>query len=481
MARRLELDELVEHFTLLPDEELRGQMRAELEGLDAAVPTLPWLVIADRGKAGAIKLTDFEAAPEPKNQRRLKAEIRTRWGTVPPIDMLKEAVLRTGCLTAAAAGAGRGDMPPEVLAERLILAIYAYGTNTEIRAVTGGGWHEHSEDDLRYVRRRYLNPELAICGTRGAALPIPLFLTVRVGPRAAHRSAGGSFRWSRRIAFDRRLNAICREISKDFTLMPQVSQEYHPNTHTPGSIPDVLWIGGGCGAGKSTVARSLAHRLDLRLYPVDAYTFDHQARAADLPATRALTKATFAQRWLEPSSDEQVERFVAHATERFALILEDLARIPASPGVVVEGPQLLPDLLGARLASPKHAVWLLPTEEFTRRAPHREVCRRPGCRRGWTSAEAAVPHRAGLPTHRPAPTGTRHGRSQPHRRRRVPFPRGDGSGGARAVRWAAPRLPSSCPSRRTRHCGRPGGPPPVPPGYPPRPTATPRSPRRCAT
>jgi TnpA family transposase len=142
-------------------DELRGQMRAELGALDAAAPKLAWLQIRDRGKAGAIKLTDFEAAPEPKNLRRLKAEIRARWGTVPLIDMLKEAVLRTGCLSTAAAAAGRGDLAPEVLAERLILAIYAYGTNTGIRAVAGSGRHGHSEDDLRYVRRRYLSPELA--------------------------------------------------------------------------------------------------------------------------------------------------------------------------------------------------------------------------------------------------------------------------------------------------------------------------------
>ncbi len=59
---------------------------------------LGWLEIADRGKQGAIKLTPLDAAPEPTNLRALKAEVRTRWGTVPLIDMLKEAVLRTGCL-----------------------------------------------------------------------------------------------------------------------------------------------------------------------------------------------------------------------------------------------------------------------------------------------------------------------------------------------------------------------------------------------
>jgi TnpA family transposase len=75
--------------------------------------------------------------------------------------MLKEAVLRTGCLTGVTAAAGRGDLAPEVLAERLLLAIYAYGTNTGIRAIAGNAAHGHSEDEIRYVRRRYLTAEVA--------------------------------------------------------------------------------------------------------------------------------------------------------------------------------------------------------------------------------------------------------------------------------------------------------------------------------
>ncbi|GAA0919807.1 hypothetical protein Vau01_122710 [Virgisporangium aurantiacum] len=134
-------------------------MHTELAALDAALPKLGWLEIRDRGKQGAIKLTDFDAAPEPRNLRQLKTEIRTRWGTVPLIDMLKEAVLRTGCLAAVTATAGRGDLAPEILAERIILAVYAYGTNTGIRAVAAGE-HGHSEDDLRYIRRRYLSADV---------------------------------------------------------------------------------------------------------------------------------------------------------------------------------------------------------------------------------------------------------------------------------------------------------------------------------
>ncbi|MFD5466322.1 hypothetical protein ACFWIQ_26345 [Kitasatospora sp. NPDC127059] len=49
---------------------------------------------------------------------------------MPLIDMLKEAILRTGCLKSITSVAGSRTLPEEVLAERLMLAIHAHGTNT---------------------------------------------------------------------------------------------------------------------------------------------------------------------------------------------------------------------------------------------------------------------------------------------------------------------------------------------------------------
>jgi len=138
---------------------LREQMRGELNALNDALPELGWLSIAER-RSGAIMLTPLDAQPEPRNLRRVKAEVLRRWGTVPLVDMLKETVLRTGCLDAVTSVATGGSIRPDVLAERLLLAIYAYGTNTGVRAVSCGG-HGHSEDDIRYVRRRYLTVEAA--------------------------------------------------------------------------------------------------------------------------------------------------------------------------------------------------------------------------------------------------------------------------------------------------------------------------------
>lgn len=115
-------------------DELREQMRTELGALHDALPTLDWLTIAER-RTGAIKLTPAPAQAEPRNLRRIKAEVARRWGDVALIDVLKEAVLRSGALATVASMTGGGSLSAEVLAERLLLVIYAYGTNTGIKAV----------------------------------------------------------------------------------------------------------------------------------------------------------------------------------------------------------------------------------------------------------------------------------------------------------------------------------------------------------
>src|SRR5207248_3032929 len=100
-----------------------------------------------------ITLTPLEAEAEPRNLRRLKAELRTRWGLVALLDMLKETVLRVGLVEHFAPSGTRGGIDPAVLAERLILCIFGYGTNIGLRAIAAGE-HGHTEDDLRYVRRK---------------------------------------------------------------------------------------------------------------------------------------------------------------------------------------------------------------------------------------------------------------------------------------------------------------------------------------
>lgn len=138
---------------------LQSEMRAELGALNDAM-LLDWLQIRPRpGNQGSVKLSPLDALPEPQNLGRLKKVITGRWGTVPLIDVLKEAVLRSDCGTTISSMFGRADAAGGQLLERLLLVLYAYGTNTGIRAVAAGE-HGHREEELYYVRRRYLNPEL---------------------------------------------------------------------------------------------------------------------------------------------------------------------------------------------------------------------------------------------------------------------------------------------------------------------------------
>ena len=70
------------------------------------------------------------------------------------------------------------------------------------------------------------------------------------------------------------------------------------------------------------------------------------------------------ERWVNRSPEAMLETFHWFRGEGFDLIVDDLLRLPAEPGVIVEGFRLLPHLVRPLLTVPTHAVWLLPTPEF---------------------------------------------------------------------------------------------------------------------
>ncbi len=104
-----------------------------------------------------IRLTPLDALAEPRNLGLLNRTIVQRWGVVPLIDALKEAVLRSNCRATIAAMTGREDVADAFL-EKMLLCLHGYGTNTGIRAVAATA--NQREQHLYYLVRRYLTPEL---------------------------------------------------------------------------------------------------------------------------------------------------------------------------------------------------------------------------------------------------------------------------------------------------------------------------------
>ncbi|MFF7653802.1 hypothetical protein ACFZCY_28900 [Streptomyces sp. NPDC007983] len=132
----------------------------------------------------------------------------------------------------------------------------------------------------------------------------------------------------------------------------------------------VYWIGGGSGAGKSTIAGRLAERYGWRLYATDDVMRDHAGRATpeEAPYLHEFMAMDMDERWVNRSPELMLETFHWFRGEGFGLIVEDLLRLPREPCVIVEGFRLLPRLVKPLLAAPEHAVWLLPSPDFRQAA-----------------------------------------------------------------------------------------------------------------
>ena len=133
-----------------------------------------------------------------------------------------------------------------------------------------------------------------------------------------------------------------------------------------GQLRHVYWIGGGSGAGKSTVARHIAAQHGLHLYATDDVMSDHASRSTPegCPFLTRFKDMDMDERWVNRSPQTMLETFHWFRGEGFGMIVEDLLRLPREPGLVVEGSRLLPHLVKPLLAAPGHAIWLLPTPEF---------------------------------------------------------------------------------------------------------------------
>lgn len=102
-----------------------------------------------------------------------------------------------------------------------------------------------------------------------------------------------------------------------------------------GKWPPMLWIGGGQGAGKTTLSCQLSRASDLPLHRVDMWTYDHHAR---MPAGDSLDEQ------LARGPEAAADAFESHSRLRLELVLDDRA-CAARPG------RPRPDDYAARITS----------------------------------------------------------------------------------------------------------------------------------
>lgn len=135
-------------------------------------------------------------------------------------------------------------------------------------------------------------------------------------------------------------------------------------------LAHVLWLGGMSGVGKTTNGRSVARKFDLRFYSLDSYTLDHhrnRVRPDEHPALASFDRLSLEELWVQTDGKEIADRFEAASRERFPFVVDDLLGLPNDAPILVDGPQLLPDLVAPLLPHADQALYLVADADLRRR------------------------------------------------------------------------------------------------------------------
>ena len=143
---------------------LKQQLTGALTLLDNALTagTSGGVRIITRRSEPWISVPALKAQPEPQTLHALKAEVLSRWGMLNLLDVLKHADQLTDFTTELTSVATREITSRTVLRRRLLLVLYALGTNMGIKRMVDGATDQGSEETeatLRRVRRLYINRE----------------------------------------------------------------------------------------------------------------------------------------------------------------------------------------------------------------------------------------------------------------------------------------------------------------------------------
>ncbi len=133
---------------------LQQQMQSTFAQLDQGMSKNPTVKILLKNN-GWIRVSPFDAVPEPLNLRRLKREIEQRWSMTSLLDMLKETDLQVNFTQHFKSVSSREHLDPKVLRKRLLICLYGLGTNTGIKRLSLQELGENYRD-LLYVRRKFI-------------------------------------------------------------------------------------------------------------------------------------------------------------------------------------------------------------------------------------------------------------------------------------------------------------------------------------
>lgn len=135
----------------------------------------------------------------------------------------------------------------------------------------------------------------------------------------------------------------------------------------PQSFDHVFWLGGSPCSGKSSIVDLLAEQVEVNVYHCDDHFRRHveQADPDEQPHLHQVNSLSWDDLFSRPV-DVQVADEIAIYREQFPMIAADLRAFPTDAPLLVEGADLLPEIVANLIPAAHHALFLVPTPAFQR-------------------------------------------------------------------------------------------------------------------
>jgi TnpA family transposase len=138
---------------------LKDDLNENLQQLDKSILCNRKVKIvpnAKDGKVGKIKITPYDAQVPSEHLALLQQAINDRWPTISLIDILKETNFRINFTKYFPTVSSRENIDKTKLLKRLLLCIYAIGSNTGLKRISAAN-EDVSYTELRYIKKKFIN------------------------------------------------------------------------------------------------------------------------------------------------------------------------------------------------------------------------------------------------------------------------------------------------------------------------------------
>lgn len=139
---------------------VRGKLSDAINNLDNNIQHNQYVKITTRNSRPWIRLSPVPEQPKPQNLETLKKNITSKWGIINLLDILKEVDLRERFTECFISSGNREILSPKEIQKRLILCLFAIGTNTGLTRISSAYTNKNvSLEELKHIKRKFINQD----------------------------------------------------------------------------------------------------------------------------------------------------------------------------------------------------------------------------------------------------------------------------------------------------------------------------------